>query len=161
MSSEAFTSHVGGLASPLALPRHGESEYRNLSLARDVDSADIRIVGQVESFAVLAAIDLSFRSPGFLHVAARLLLNVIGVVPALQVAAADLPLRILLVAGALPDFLDFHFVVGKLRSLGCGFSCRQVGCPHSLRRRPPDSPPQTIFYSMLSSLEAAGIRTRA
>jgi hypothetical protein len=75
---------------------------------------------------MFAAIHFGVGPPGFLRVAAGLLEQVGGVKPALEMASAKLAFLVLLVAGALSRFLDFDFVVGKLRCLrACGNGCGQ------------------------------------
>jgi len=55
---------------------------------------------------VLAAVNLGIRSPGLFRVAASLLNHVLGVKPALQMAATEFAFFVFLVAGALPGLLD-------------------------------------------------------
>src|ERR1700758_2351871 len=128
MRSEVFTGSDSPKGSSLpVLRRERQSKYRNLALPRNIDAPYVIGVGQVQSLAIFAAIYLGLRSPGFGNVAAFLLENVRHVVPALEMSAAEFSLRIFFVAGTLPRFLQFHFVIRKLRrSLwACGFGCRQ------------------------------------
>ena len=82
---------------------------------------------------MLAAIDFGIRTPGFLHVAARLLDRVRHIKPALEMSAAELTFGVFLIARALSHFLDFDFVVGKLlgsgRRGGSSFSYSQRSYP--------------------------------
>src|SRR5450432_2477220 len=71
----------------LCFRRQGQAEYRNLSLASNVDNSFVRI-RQIERLAVFAAIDLGVRSPGFVGIAAGLLDRIGGIKPALQMPAA-------------------------------------------------------------------------
>src|SRR5206468_12135587 len=60
-------------------------------------------------------VNFAIVAVGFANVAAGLLQYVGGVEPALQVATAQLALRVLLIAGALQRLLVLHLVFGKLR----------------------------------------------
>ena len=64
---------------------------------------------------MFAAVDLGVRSPCFFCVAALSLDGIGRIEPALQVTAAELALIVLLVAGALPNFLDLDSMMRKLR----------------------------------------------
>ena len=75
---------------------------------------------------MFAAIDFSIAAPSLLHITARLLEDIGSVEPAFEVTAAKLALLVLLVASPLSRFLNFDFVLGKLRrslharAYGCG-----------------------------------------
>src|SRR5215510_12886389 len=99
----------------LLLRGNGQPEHRQLPLTRHVYAPLLMLIGQVQSLAVLAAIDFHVRPPGFLDATALLFGCVGHVEPALQMTAAELPLIVFLVAGPLAWFLDFDFVLGKLR----------------------------------------------
>src|SRR5581483_5497386 len=98
----------------LFFTRQGQSEDRHLSRPSHVDAVHVIRIRQIKSLAELAAINFGVRSPRLLDVAALLLQHVGHVIPAFQMAAAELAFRILLVAGALSGFLDFDLVIGKL-----------------------------------------------
>src|SRR5205823_7124957 len=87
-----------------------QSEYGCRAFAGDVDAAHIFRVGKVQSAAVLAAVHFGIASPGLFNIAACLLENIVGVVPALEMAAAKLVLGVFLIAGTLANFLDLDFV---------------------------------------------------
>ena len=73
---------------------------------------------------MLATVYLGLRTPGFFHVPALLFPRVTIVKPALEMSATELAFRILLITGALSQFLDLDFVIGQL---GCGFDrCSQA-----------------------------------
>ena|SRR6266849_1873701 len=132
MSSEGlkgiwFLLRAGELLARLLLRRDCQPKHRGLSLPRHIQTADPVRVGQIQGLAVLAAIHFRIRPPGLLGVAAGLLEHIRGVEPALEMSTAELALGILLVAGALPWLLEFHFVMRKLRGSGCG--CGQKRCP--------------------------------
>jgi len=87
---------------------------------------------------VFAAVDFGLGSPGFLHVSALALDCVGHVGPELQVAAAEFPFFVFLVAGALTRLLNFDLVVRELLhilSAGSGyFAGRQRTYPSFKRR---------------------------
>ena len=97
----------------LLFRRQRQSEHGNHSLAGNVDLGFVGI-GQVERLAIFAAIDFGVRSPSLLDVAALALNHVLRIEPAFQMAAAELALFVLFVAGTLSGLLDLHFVMGKL-----------------------------------------------
>src|ERR1700758_1114972 len=134
MSSEIFTGSEPPKRSSLAvLRRKCQSEYRNLSQASNIDALRVLRVGQVQGLTVFAPIDLGVRAPGLRHIATFLLEHVGHVVPPFQMTAAELALGVLFITRTLPQFLQFYFVIGKLRrSLrACGFGCRQRSLPSS------------------------------
>src|ERR1700757_2572633 len=81
--------------------RQRQPEHRDHSLSGDIHFR-LRRIGQVKRLAVFAAVNFGAGSPRFFGIAARLLEDVRGIEPALQMAAAELSLFVLLVAGALP-----------------------------------------------------------
>jgi len=85
-----------------------------LAFARDVHPTRALGIRKVQSLADLAAVNLDVPTPGFLDAAALLLHRVGGIEPALQMAAAEFPLVVFLVAGSLARLLDLDLVVGKL-----------------------------------------------
>src|ERR1041384_2832342 len=99
------------------LRRQREAKIGDLSAAGDIDSARVIGVRQVERLAVLTAIDLSIFAPSLLDVATRLLDHIRRIEPALQMAAAQLSLLVLLIAGTLQGLLQLHLVLGKLRDV--------------------------------------------
>lgn len=64
---------------------------------------------------MFAAVNFGVWAPGFFSIAAGLLDYVLGIEPALQMAATEFPLFVLLVAGALPGLFDLYFMMRKLR----------------------------------------------
>src|SRR5437588_1703493 len=117
------------------LGRNRQPEHRNLPLSCHIDALHVFRVGQVQGLAIFAAIDFGVRSPGFGYVATFLLEHVSHVEPALEMPAAELSLCVLLIAGTLPHFLYFYFVMGKLRrsQRGCGFASGQWSLPSFTR----------------------------
>src|SRR5579863_3814208 len=105
-------------------------------------------VRQVKGFAVFAAINLCVGAPGLGHITASSLLHIRRVKPALEMAAAELALGILLIARALPQLLDLHLVMGELWDCprNCGSACSQRRYPRG-GPEPPNSPTNTSFYS--------------
>src|SRR5512146_3040662 len=83
------------------LGRNCQPEHRNLPLTGHVGAARVLGIGQVQGLAMLAAVDFRLRPEGLLHVPTLPLQHVVVVVPALQVAAAELALGVLFVAGTL------------------------------------------------------------
>jgi hypothetical protein len=65
---------------------------------------------------MLAAVDLGVAAIGLFHVTACLLQHIIGIIPALQMAAAQLTLLVFLVTGALSRLLYFDFMMRELFS---------------------------------------------
>ena len=114
--------------------RQRQSEDRNHSLPGDIGLGLSRS-RQIECFAVLAPIDFGVRPPGLLDVPTLTLDGIGFVEPEFQMPAAELPLRVFLVAGALPSLLDLDLMVGELRNiLGARsghFASRQSAYPHS------------------------------
>src|SRR5208337_109000 len=97
------------------LRRQRQAKHRNLPLPSYIHHR-FPGVRQVQSLAMLAAVDLSIQSPGLFHIPAILLDQIHAIKPALQMAAAKLAFLVFLVAGALPRLLDLDLVTGKLRS---------------------------------------------
>ena len=100
---------------PLFFSWNRQPEHRRLSLSRDVHPTHVFRVRQIKRLAMFTAINFSVRSPLSRHVSATLLYNIVHVVPAFQVAAAQFSLGILFVAGTLSLFFDLYLVIGKLR----------------------------------------------
>ena len=90
---------------------------------------------------MFAAIDFRIAAPSLLHITAGLLQDIGSVEPAFEVTAAKLTFLVLLVASPLSRFLDFDFVLGKLRrSLRArGYGCGQKVHPRSSGQTPQDS----------------------
>jgi hypothetical protein len=97
------------------LRRQRQPKNRDLSRASDVQTTRLLGMRQVKRFTMFTAIDFGISSPGPLHIAANLFQDVCNVKPALEMAAAELPFLILLVASTLSRFLGFNLVVRELR----------------------------------------------
>jgi hypothetical protein len=109
---------------------------------------------------MLTTVNFGIRSPGFFSVAARLLDDVGGVEPALQVSATELALFVFLVAGPLSNFFDFNFMMRKLRrglhARTCYFARRQSTYPRSCGARAAVfGPTNVIVLERLAELKAA------
>ena len=90
---------------------------------------------QIQSLAVLTAINFRVRPPRFFRVTASLLDHIGRIKPPLQMPAAEFALVVFLVAGPLPGFLDFDLVMRKLcRSLRIGGG-NFAGCQWTYPRR--------------------------
>ena len=130
-----------------------QSKHRDLPLPGNIHPAQIFRVGQVQSLAIFAAIDLGILTPGLLYVATSLLDNVCHVVPALEMAAAELAFVILLIAGALADFLNLYFMMREL--LG---SLYHFGCGQRTHPRPRPEPPDSAPFILTEGMEQSQIR---
>jgi hypothetical protein len=84
------------------------------ALTRDVYSADICRIGEVQRLAVFTAIDFGVVTPGATHVTTLLFDDVVDVEPTLEMSAAKLVLGVLFITGALPRFLHLDLVIGEL-----------------------------------------------
>jgi len=132
-----YPNYLGGLRDSF-FRRQGQSKYRDLPLPGNIHAAQIFRVRQVQSFAILAAIDLGIFPPSLLKVATSLFDDVAHVIPALEMATAELALLVLLVAGALADFLNLHSMMRELLGSLYHFGCDQRTYPLA-RPEPPDS----------------------
>src|ERR1039458_3652212 len=130
------------------LRRQRQSEHRNHPLPGDIHLG-LCGIRQVERLAMLAAVDLGIRSPGFFGVATGLLDHVGRVEPALQMTPAPLAFFVFLVAGALPGLLDLHLVMGKLRrslrARSGDFASRQRTYPRSCGARAAGFGPTSVI----------------
>ena len=105
--------------------RYRQPEYRCLSLASHIQSARSLWIGQIQGLTVLAAIHFGIPAPRLFDISTRLLQNVGGIKPSLEMPAAEFSLGVFLVAGALSGLLELHFMVwqlGRRQSCGCGQS---------------------------------------
>src|ERR1022692_499091 len=132
----------------LFLRRQRQPEHRNHPLSRNIDLG-FRGIRQVQSLAVLAAVDLGIRPPGLFRVAAGLLDHILRVEPAFQMAAAEFALFVFLVAGALTGLLDLDLMVGKLgrslRARRSNFASRQRTYPRSRGARAAGFGPTSVI----------------
>src|SRR5271166_5448957 len=104
--------HFGGWR---CLWHHCHAEHRQLAHTCDVLAARFFFRRQVKSLAVLTAINLTIVAVRPAHVGAALLHHVGRVEPPFQMAATQLALLVLFVAGALEGLLVLDFMLGQLR----------------------------------------------
>src|SRR5579862_202492 len=98
----------------LLFRRQRQSEHGFHALARHVHFG-VDGIRQIQSLAMLAAVNFRVASPGFFRVAASFFNHVFRIEPAFQMAAAEFALLVFLIAGALTRLLDFDFMMRKLR----------------------------------------------
>jgi hypothetical protein len=109
---------------------------------------------------MLTAVDLGIFSPGLFGVAAGLLLHVFRVEPALEMAAAELALGVLLVTGALSRLLDLDLVPGKLWYLGAYGSAGGQICPRRAAYRRRGSTDVSFYSKGFAGRQTAGQKVR-
>src|SRR2546429_4068661 len=98
-------------------------------------------------------------APGFFRFATFLFYDILGVEPALQVAAAELPLFVLLVAGALAGLFDLDLVMWKLRRSLCARSCHFARRQSTYLIRAAPAPPESALRASLYLKRFAGARS--
>ena len=110
----------------LLLWRHRQPENRNLARSSNIKTTRLLGIRQIKCLAMFATIDFGIAAPSFFDIPAGLLQDIGSVEPAFEMTAAKLAFFVLLVASPLSRFLNFDFVLGKLRrslharAYGCG-----------------------------------------
>src|SRR5271157_1550816 len=116
-----------------------QSQSKNglFAQAGNIPASRFLFARQIQRFTVLTTVDFHLVAKRLPDIATGLLQHIGQIEPALQVSAAQLALRVRLVAGALERLLIFHLMFRKLRGFclrGLRHKCSIACCEEYLNR---------------------------